>query len=73
MQLHLRLTGKRIWASPVYEEIEPAKDLGKGLYRPAETVVCQDNDPETGAESLPRATIASWPGSLMDLGLITRD
>jgi hypothetical protein len=73
MQLHLRLTGKKIWAAPEREETEPAQDLGRGLYRPAQTVVVQDCCPETGAESLPRATIASWPGSLMDLGRITRD
>ncbi len=73
MQLHLRLTGKRIWAAPEREETEPAKDLGKGAYRSAQTFVIQDCCPETGAESLPRAKIAAWPDSVMDLGRITRD
>jgi hypothetical protein len=73
MQLHLRLTGKRIWCAPEYEETTPRQDLGKGLYRPAETFVCQDNDPDTGAESLPRDKIAGWPGTVVELGRITRD
>ncbi len=73
MKLHLRLTGEKIWAAPEYEEKEPTKQLGKGLYQPEETFVVQDNCPETGAESLPRAKIAGWPGIMMDLGHITRD
>lgn len=73
MQLHLRLTGKRIWCAPEREETAPAQNLDKGLYRPAETVIVQDCCPETGAESLLRAKIAAWPSSLIDLGYITRD
>jgi hypothetical protein len=72
MDLHRRLTGQRIWCSPGRQDTTPQQDLGKGLYRPAATRICQDTDPETGAESLPRAKIASWPESVMDLGRITR-
>jgi hypothetical protein len=73
MDLHRRLTGQRIWASPVYTETTPKKDLGGGLYSPAETDQFQDNDPETGAESLPLAQIKVWPHGLIELGNITRD
>jgi hypothetical protein len=73
MELHRRVTGERIWCSPVYEKTTPRQDLGKGLYRPEETFTCQDNDPETGAESMPRDKIAGWPGTVMDLGKIARD
>jgi hypothetical protein len=73
MKLHLRLAGQRIWASPQYTETTPQQDLGKGLFRPAETRSYQDNDPETGAESLPLAQIKVWPHGLIELGNITRD
>jgi hypothetical protein len=73
MELHRRLTGQPIWCAAPYEETTPQQDLGKGLYKPAEKQICQDNDPETGAESLPPDKIAAWPGSVMDLGRITRD
>jgi len=73
MELHRRLTGERIWCAPEYEETTPRQDLGEGLYRPAETLICQDADPETGAESLPRDKIVGWPGTVIDLGRITRE
>jgi hypothetical protein len=73
MNLHHRLTGERIWCAPVREVTVPQQDLGKGLYRPAETHILQENDPRTGAESLPRNKIVAWPGSVMDLGRITGD
>jgi hypothetical protein len=72
MDLHKRLTGERIWAAPEYEETTPQPGLGKGLFRPAETTICQDTDPETGKPSLPRDKIVGWPGTVMDLGRIER-
>jgi hypothetical protein len=73
MQLHLRLSGQRIWASPEYTETIPQQDLGGGLFKPAETRIWQDNDPQTRAESLALAEIKNWPHGLIDLGNITRE
>jgi hypothetical protein len=73
MDLHSRLTGKRIWAAPVQEKTTPMQDLGKGLWRPAQTRTWQDRDPATGAESLPKDKIASWPHGLIELGVIVRE
>jgi hypothetical protein len=73
MDLHRRLTGERIWASPEREVREPAVQLGKGVFRPESKRLAQDVDPETGTPSLPRADIAAWPNGRIDLGYIERD
>jgi hypothetical protein len=73
MQIHKRLTGETIWAAPEYERTEPARQLGKGLFKPEEIFIMQDCCPKTGAKPLPRAKIAGWPGNLIDLGHITKD
>jgi hypothetical protein len=73
MELHRRLTGQRIWCAPENEIAEPRKQLAGGLYEPEQTILVQDADPETGAPSLPRDKIVGWPGTVMDLGRLTRD
>jgi hypothetical protein len=73
MELHRRLTGERIFCAPENEITEPRKELAGGQYEPAQTILVQDADPETGAPSLPRDKIVGWPGTVMDLGRITRE
>jgi hypothetical protein len=73
MELHRRLTGERVWMAPEREERTLEEHLGGGLIKPAETFIVQDDDPETGAPSLPRDKIRGWPGTMMDLGRITLD
>jgi hypothetical protein len=73
METHRRLTGRRIWCAAEREIIEPREDLGGGEFRPETRRRGQDPDPETGEPSLSRATIAGWPGTVIDLGSIQKD
>src|SRR5262245_37482194 len=62
MQLHHRLTGEVIWASPAVETTVPSGELGGGVFRPARKAWVQADCPDTRAPSLPPLAIAGWPG-----------
>lgn len=76
MRIHCLLTDKQIWTSPQTERrVEMAPTMPDGSKGVSRSVLVRDQPacPKTGAASIPKHLIASWPLGTLDLGEIVRE